>query len=396
MLQQRDVKDINTYGYYHLAIEIMTEILSWLPVKSLLRFKSVCKAWYDVINDLKFIKLHLLRSSQTNNTTTTLILFLPIIDPQNQNCLNLNFDPYFQYQVTQLCSPLPQYKPFVIGTCNGLVCFFFNQRPSIPDSSQLRLCFNNPATRTYKISPRVSYPGLPPFLEHPKVISFGYDLVSRDYKVFKLTELRHRHNINVLFDVKCMVYSLKTNTWNSIPLPPWESKALSTLPYIFVNNSFHWLRTKDTVIKCFDLSTHEYYVKFIPQRICSYSPVLTAFKGSLCVVTYYLDIWVLKDHDDDTSWFQIFRNIPGQLTSLDIVSGIWDSDLSFVCVHHGCARKFFLLPAKRKGLQKFLICCDLELEAVTKIEMPDLPPRVCLYSVQPFVESLVPLPNRRK
>ncbi|RZC62554.1 hypothetical protein C5167_024309, partial [Papaver somniferum] len=42
---------------------IAREILSWLPVKCLIRFKSVCKYWFSVIEeDVGFISLHLERS----------------------------------------------------------------------------------------------------------------------------------------------------------------------------------------------------------------------------------------------------------------------------------------------------------------------------------------------
>ncbi|XP_039780376.1 F-box/LRR-repeat protein At2g43260-like [Panicum virgatum] len=36
----------------------LTEILAWLPVRSLLRCKSVCKAWRDIISDPIFIREH--------------------------------------------------------------------------------------------------------------------------------------------------------------------------------------------------------------------------------------------------------------------------------------------------------------------------------------------------
>ncbi|XP_022684344.1 putative F-box protein At1g47790 [Setaria italica] len=39
--------------------EIVTEILARLPVKPLLRFRSVCKAWRAIISDPVFIRAHL-------------------------------------------------------------------------------------------------------------------------------------------------------------------------------------------------------------------------------------------------------------------------------------------------------------------------------------------------
>ncbi|KAM5587142.1 hypothetical protein ABKV19_005872 [Rosa sericea] len=45
-----------------LPFDIITEILSWLPVESLLRFKFVCKQWCSLLLDYKFIAKHMLRA----------------------------------------------------------------------------------------------------------------------------------------------------------------------------------------------------------------------------------------------------------------------------------------------------------------------------------------------
>nr|XP_011467380.1 PREDICTED: F-box/WD-40 repeat-containing protein 1 [Fragaria vesca subsp. vesca] len=45
-----------------LPFDIITEILSWLPVESLLRFKCVCKNWRSLLGDYKFIAKHMARA----------------------------------------------------------------------------------------------------------------------------------------------------------------------------------------------------------------------------------------------------------------------------------------------------------------------------------------------
>ncbi|KAL3567278.1 hypothetical protein D5086_029929 [Populus alba] len=42
-----------------LPEDLITEILSWLPVKALLQFKCVCKSWYAIIISQAFISKHL-------------------------------------------------------------------------------------------------------------------------------------------------------------------------------------------------------------------------------------------------------------------------------------------------------------------------------------------------
>ena len=57
----------------HLPVEIITEILSRLPVKSLLRFLCVSKSWYALIKHPNFIKLHLHHSIETNRDRTLIL-----------------------------------------------------------------------------------------------------------------------------------------------------------------------------------------------------------------------------------------------------------------------------------------------------------------------------------
>ncbi|OMP04645.1 hypothetical protein COLO4_09405 [Corchorus olitorius] len=49
-----------------VPFDLMEGILCRLPVKSLLRFKGVCRQWLLLIKDPKFIKLHLQRSTQSH------------------------------------------------------------------------------------------------------------------------------------------------------------------------------------------------------------------------------------------------------------------------------------------------------------------------------------------
>ena len=50
-----------------LPQEIITNILSRLPIKSLLQFKSVSKLWLSLISNPQFVELHL-KQMKENNT----------------------------------------------------------------------------------------------------------------------------------------------------------------------------------------------------------------------------------------------------------------------------------------------------------------------------------------
>lgn len=58
-----------------LPDELIFEVLSFLPVRSLVRFRCVSKSWKTLISDSTFVKLHLHNSrSQTRNSSLLTII----------------------------------------------------------------------------------------------------------------------------------------------------------------------------------------------------------------------------------------------------------------------------------------------------------------------------------
>ena len=60
-----------------LPVELVVEILSRLPVKSLLLFKSVCKSWKTLISDPKFAQTHIWNVIADPTITHQRIFFYP-------------------------------------------------------------------------------------------------------------------------------------------------------------------------------------------------------------------------------------------------------------------------------------------------------------------------------
>ncbi|KAK2966120.1 hypothetical protein RJ640_018373, partial [Escallonia rubra] len=54
-------------GMPHIPIDTLTDILSWLPVKSLKRFSCVCKSWCSMLENPTFIAQHLKNSALKTN-----------------------------------------------------------------------------------------------------------------------------------------------------------------------------------------------------------------------------------------------------------------------------------------------------------------------------------------
>ncbi|XP_059312506.1 F-box/kelch-repeat protein At3g23880-like [Lycium ferocissimum] len=59
----------------NLPAELITEILLNLPVKSLLKFRSVSKSWLELISSNEFVKTHLLLSASNKNYTHHGLMF---------------------------------------------------------------------------------------------------------------------------------------------------------------------------------------------------------------------------------------------------------------------------------------------------------------------------------
>ncbi|KAI8556884.1 hypothetical protein RHMOL_Rhmol05G0290700 [Rhododendron molle] len=201
---------------FHLPFEIAIEILSRLPVKSLLRFKSVCKTWYALIKTPSFISKHLLTQS-TLNSTSLLVTTCWYDDKTQKYAMSLLSNDGFSGPIDFPFLTPKNYHSIsgstegtcfrVVGICNGLVCISLS-RFGFP----LILC--NPSTRQFQEIPgaewnwvdennyvyRVSY-------------GFGFHPSANDYKVVRIVLY-----LNTMFEenIQADLYVMSTGTWTKI------------------------------------------------------------------------------------------------------------------------------------------------------------------------------------
>ncbi|KAI8556866.1 hypothetical protein RHMOL_Rhmol05G0289200 [Rhododendron molle] len=156
----------------NVPIEIAIEILSRLPVKSLLRFKSVCKTWYALINTPHFVSKHLTQST-LNPSPTFSSLLVSTSDTSNNHSSLLHLNRPF-HEHTALDFPfLTEWEDFcIVGNCNGLLCFYKCEYPVI-------LC--DPETRDFcRLSNDVWW-------DHTNVaFGFGFHPGANDYKLIRI------------------------------------------------------------------------------------------------------------------------------------------------------------------------------------------------------------------
>ncbi|XP_058214532.1 F-box/kelch-repeat protein At3g23880-like [Rhododendron vialii] len=201
---------------FDLPFEITVEILSRLPVKSLLRFKSVCKTWYDLIRNPDFIAKHLL-SPVTQNPTPLLETGFNIVTQNHE--ISLIYDDGFNYGPINLLFPFLDMRNYdgtwdfegdddyfsIGGICNGLVCVSLSWF-----GYPLFLC--NPSTRQFREIPNSKWGN-----EHLNGIQvsfgFGFHPSANDYKLIRI--VLYSSPIREC-DVRADLYVMSTDTWTEI------------------------------------------------------------------------------------------------------------------------------------------------------------------------------------
>jgi len=113
--------------------DLIAEVLSFLPFKSLLQLRCVSKSWKTLISDSAFVKLHLNRSSthtdyrshhipcQFYNFEYITVEQLVIVS------LDLGTETYNQYKLPCGFDELPPAAP-IVGVLGGYLCFSYSCR----------------------------------------------------------------------------------------------------------------------------------------------------------------------------------------------------------------------------------------------------------------------------
>ncbi|KAL3642449.1 hypothetical protein CASFOL_013264 [Castilleja foliolosa] len=229
-----------------LPEELMLCILTRLPVKTIIRFKSVCKPWYDLFSTSEFKKLHQAQFSS---------------DPENQSYIVHSFDrhssePKNQFYIFNIESPTILDHPFVheqyielytVGCCNGLVCI----------SSGQEIVLWNPAM---KLSKTVPLKDCRPF----KIVSlgFGYDAIEDDFKVVMLVgNIVYGEGMNI---TSVEIYSVNLGFWITVDVG-FHFIWFPTKNDLIVNGNpcwVAWLDDDNQVLVCFDVL--ELVLKILP------------------------------------------------------------------------------------------------------------------------------------
>ncbi|KNA23528.1 hypothetical protein SOVF_022090 [Spinacia oleracea] len=326
----------------HLLVE---QILSRLPVKPVIRFKSVSKFYHSVISSPEFTKSHLKSSSSSGQcillTHSPYKLITLSYDDRNnlKSPIELDFSLDLSFK-QQLQPETGRYVGFA-GSCNGLVCFYNQSRWRDWRGTKQRGFFFicNPAMHLYReiTSPVIANPGFS--LEY---FWFGYIPSIHDYKIVAQA-------FDASFYWFIYVFSMRTGKWNRIcdihELLHVERSILSLEKMVVFEDFLYWsFELPDVVdewktkrIVGFDLVNEQ--LKEFPwmdwlnrykklnffvmngclSLLCTPSSTSTSTSSSSSSSSpSSSDVWMLKQGDEWSCWEKSYSFESGDMNIVDI------------------------------------------------------------------------------
>ncbi|KAF2293426.1 hypothetical protein GH714_001649 [Hevea brasiliensis] len=300
----------------HLPQELLAEILSRLPVKSILICRCVSKTWYSLITNPSFITHHLKKTAARNSG----LLFFSYCNrepcpPFRKNESYLLYpDELFASPVEELDCPCKGFKGLfdIVGSCNGVFCLSYGYYAPALWNPSVRKIVNIPR-------PNVTFTSHG-FHKHSH--GFGFDSSTGDYKLVRIVYLP---DSNLNFDKippLVEIYSLRSRGWRKVDndlkcvIPDFSTSA-------FLNGTCHWVATKPPngpdvcdAILSFSLGEEVFGEMEVPDCLAKkYHYINVAVSdGSLLLVAFTetteercFSVWMMKEYGVPGSWTKLFN-----------------------------------------------------------------------------------------
>ncbi|KAK4792216.1 hypothetical protein SAY86_022651 [Trapa natans] len=294
-----------------LPPDLTVEILSRLSVKSLVRFKSVCKLWLSLIESSRFVSRHLNRSINNCGGDKDRYGGRYLLVKHRRRDSGARLISLLSTETLELIPPvdIPPHvdaREFnVIGSCNGILC--------CASDSGWPIFFWNPATRKSRVLPGCMFSR--GGVELPESLcvfahGFGYDCVVDDYKLVRIAFFH-------LLNKPCFraeVFAVSEGSWREVP-------ALACRVYssgcTAVNGILYWVAYNcgsddQELILSFNLRDEVFGRVYMPDSSfigdgnCT---KLSVYQESLCLIVYNfrgrskcLDLWMMSDGARQHCW----------------------------------------------------------------------------------------------
>ncbi|KAL3628722.1 hypothetical protein CASFOL_027768 [Castilleja foliolosa] len=251
-----------------LPLDMMLCIFTRLPVKSIHRFKSVCKPLRDVLSSPEFAKMH--RAQFPLNPENQSVIVNKRIAKHNHTISMLKIDS--DVEKKPILSPQVYYiaeAVNIIGCFNGLICMDFLLR-----KDKRHIALWNPALNNMSMC-------LPE---------------AGDFKVIIIADLKDNNKKK-----SAEVYSSNSNSWSRMDVG-FQFVMLEDTGTT-VNGSPYWEASVDGkwVLVCFDVREMVFKIVPRPKTIQAFEDMLFVdWKGDLGAIMWSeendsLDVWVFND-----------------------------------------------------------------------------------------------------
>lgn len=315
-----------------LPEDVIVEILSRLPVLSLIRFRSVCKSWNAILNNPSFINKHhqtisskegseILLVSRRDNVTHKRVISI-LRNDENAHSVDQDLPTSWKNMFGHVR---------LVGPCNGIVCLY-----GFPDNIALW----NPMIRDFKILPPSQVPRSPDSKVRGGDIGIGFDSRTGDLKVMQIlfcVSIDRR----LVYEVE--IYSSRTNSWRKYEeIVPANIMYYNLWSMVYKNEVFCWWAqdsSKAEVILSFDMSKEVFEKTPLPSGIEALggqhriTRAILGLEQSIGLIVYPLreldkvfDVWVKDDElgGNVESWRKIVSI--GPLSRVERPLGFWNKD----------------------------------------------------------------------
>lgn len=276
------------YGFF--PDEVILQILSRLPMKSLFRTKCVCKLWYKLVSDKYFIQLY------NEMSVRNPMVLIEVTESSHFRSSLICVDNF--RGVSEFSLDFIKDRVKVRASCNGLLCC-----SSIPDKGVYYVC--NPMTKEYKLLPRSRERPVTRFYPDGEatLVGLACNLLTQKYNVVLAGYHRsfgHRPDKTFI----CLVFDSELNKWRKfISMQDDQFTHMNKNQVVFINGSLHWMTESCSCLLVLDLNYDIWRKISLPDELsCGTGNrvYLLESDGCLSVIQIseaWMSIWVLKDYE---------------------------------------------------------------------------------------------------
>ncbi|ERN03152.1 hypothetical protein AMTRI_Chr02g263410 [Amborella trichopoda] len=279
--------------------DVIMNILARLPVKSMFRFKCVCKAWHKLTSDPYFIKFHNEMPSASSGVLVEIVQ--SVSNQSNFVCIDSSS------HMAEFSLDFLSDRVKIRASCNGLLCC-----ASIPNRGVYYIC--NPATRQWRILPRTRT--RPVTRYHPddeaNLVGLAFDPKFKKFNVV-LAGFYRPFGRRALDCLVCQIFDSETNLWRrSIVTQNDVFTHMNRNQVVFARRSLHWLTYSTSHILVLNLDKEIWMRIPLPNVLVgAYNcrVYLLELEGAVSLVQItegFMSIWVLDDCVGE-NWVELER-----------------------------------------------------------------------------------------